>query len=92
MFFIQLQYCLTIEPEPFLQAKNGNYNLMLKPDIFSKLINDYQIEYPFIPQNKIIELKGLMRKENINTKDALKIIENYKEHYWCLDIVTMFEP
>ena len=92
LFFIQLQYCLTIEPEPFLQAKNGNYNLMLKPDIFSKLINDYQIEYPFIPQNKIIELKGLMRKENINTKDALKIIENYKEHYWCLDIVTMFEP
>jgi len=92
LFFIQLQYCLTIEVEPVLQAENGNYDLMLKPDIFFKLINDYQIEYPFIPQNKIIELKVLMRKENINTKDALKIIENYKKQYWSLDIVIMFEP
>jgi hypothetical protein len=92
LFFIQLQYCLTIEPEPILQAEKGNYSLMLKPDIFFKLINDFQIEYPFIPENKIIELKGLMSKENINTKDALKIIENYKKQYWFLDTVTMFEP
>jgi hypothetical protein len=92
LFFIQLQNCLTIEPEPILQAEKGNYNLMLKPDIFFKLINDFQIEYPFIPENKIIELKGLMSKENINTKDALKIIENYKKQYWFLDTVTMFEP
>jgi hypothetical protein len=92
LFFIQLQYGLTIEPEPILEAEKGNYSLMLKPDIFFKLINDFQIEYPFIPENKIIELKGLMSKENINTKDALKIIENYKKQYWFLDTVTMFEP
>lgn len=92
LFFIQLQYGLTIEPEPTLQAEKGNYNLMLKPDIFFKLINDFNIEYPFIPENKIIELKVLMSKENINTKDALRIIENYKKQYWFLDGVTMFEP
>lgn len=92
LFFIQLQYCLTIEPEPILQAEKGVYNLMLKPDIFFKLINDFNIDYPFIPENKIIELKGLMSKENINTKDALKIIENYKKQYWFLDTVVMFEP
>ena len=91
-FFIQLNYCLTIEPEPTLQAEKGMYNLMLKPDIFFKLINDFQIEYPFIPENKIIELKCLMSKENINTENALKIIENYKKQYWFLDTVTMFEP
>lgn len=92
LFFIQLQYCLTIEPEPILQNEKGLYSLMLKPDIFLKLINDFQIEYPFIPENKIIELKYLMSKENINTENALKIIENYKKQYWFLDTVTMFEP
>jgi hypothetical protein len=92
LFFIQLQYCLTIEAEPILQAENGNYSLLLKPDIFFKLINDFNIDYPFIPENKIIELKSLMSKENINTKDALKIIENYKKQYWFLDTVVMFEP
>lgn len=92
LFFIQLQYCLTVEPEPILEGDKGNYSLMLKPDIFLKLINDFQIEYPFIPENKIIELKGLINKENINTKDALKIIENYKKQYWVLDTVIMFEP
>ena len=65
---------------------------MLKPDIFFKLINDFNINYPFIHENKIIELKSLMSKENINTKDALKIIENYKKQYWYLDSVVMFEP
>lgn len=92
LFFIQLQYCLTIEPEPILQNEKGLYSLMLKPDIFLKLINDFQIEYPFIPENKIIELKCLMSKENIDTENALKIIENYKKQYWFLDTVTMFEP
>ena len=92
LFFIQLQYCLTIEPEPILEGEKGMYSLMLKPEIFFKLINDFYIDYPFIPENKIIELKGLMGKENINTKDALKIIENYKKQYWFLDTVTMFEP
>lgn len=92
LFFIQLQYCLTIEPEPILEGEKGLYSLMLKPDIFLKLINDFQIEYPFIPENKIIELKSLMSKENINTENALKIIENYKKQYWFLDTVVMFEP
>lgn len=91
-FFIQLQYCLTIEPAPILQVEKGNYSLMLKSDIFFKLINDFQIEYPFIPENKIIELKGLINKEGINTNDALKVIENFKEQYWFLDTVTFFEP
>lgn len=92
LFFIQLQYCLTIEPEPILEGDKGHYSLMLKPDTFLKLINDFQIEYPFIPENKIIELKGLINKENIKTEDALKIIENYKKQYWVLDTVIMFDP
>lgn len=92
LFFIQLQYCLTIEPEPILQVEKGIYSLMLKPDIFFKLTNDFQIEYPFIPENKIIELKGLMNKDGINKNDALKVIENYKKQYWVLDTVTIFEP
>ncbi len=74
-----MQYCLGIEPEPILQTEKGYFSFSLKPDIFLKLINDFQIEYPFIPENKIIELKGLMSKENINTKDALEIIDNYKK-------------
>lgn len=92
LFFIQLQYCLTIEPEPIFEAEKGFYSLLLKPDIFFKIINDFQIEYPFIPENKIIELKGLMNKEGINKNDALSVIENFKKQYWFLDTVTMFEP
>lgn len=92
LFFIQLQYCLTVEPEPIVKGEKEIYSLMLKPDIFFKLINDFNIDYPFIPENKIIELKGLMSKENINTNDALKIIENYKKQYWVFDTVTIFEP
>lgn len=92
LFFIQLQYCLSIEPEPILQGEKGLHSLMLKPEIFFKLINDFNIDYPFISENKIIELKSLMSKENISSKDAIKIIENYKNEYWFLDTVTMFEP
>jgi hypothetical protein len=91
-FFIQLQYCLAIEPEPVFDGENRIYSLMLEPVIFFKLIKDFNIEYPFFPENKIIELKVLMNKENINSKDALKIIENYKKQYWLLDTVIMFEP
>lgn len=98
-FFSQLQYCLAIEAEPVLQAKkcrlaenNGNYGLLLTPDIFIKLINEFNIEHPFIPENKIIELKSLIIKENISTKDALKIIENFKKQYWFLDCIVMFGP
>lgn len=92
LFFIQLQYCLTIEPEPVLQAEKGMYSLSLEPDVFLKLINDFHIEYPFIHINKIIELKALMNKESININDALKVIEAYKKQYWFLDSVIMFEP
>jgi hypothetical protein len=56
------------------------------------LINDFQIDYPFIPQNKIIELKTLMIKENIKIIDALKIIQNFKDQYWGFESVIMFEP
>lgn len=91
-FFYQLQYCLAIEPEPVLEGEKGLYSLMLKPDIFFKLISDFHIDYPFHSENKIIELKGLMNKENINSSDAFKIIENYKNQYWLLDTVVMFEP
>ena len=48
LFFIQLQYCLTIEPEPILEGEKEMYSLMLKPEIFFKLINDFYIDYPFI--------------------------------------------
>jgi hypothetical protein len=33
-----------------------------------------------------------MNKDNINTIDALRIIENFKNQYWFLNTVTMFEP
>lgn len=92
LFFIQLQFCLTIEPLPLLQAEKGLYTISLEPDIFLKLINDFHIEFPFIHINKIIELKSLIKKEGINRNDALKIIETYKEQYWFLDSVIMFEP
>lgn len=92
LFFIQLQYSLTIEHETILQGEKGYYSLMLESEIFFNLIKDFNIDYPFIPKIKIIELKSLMSKENINTNDALKIIKNYKEHYWFLDTVVIFEP
>jgi hypothetical protein len=91
-FFIQLQYCLTIVPEPILEGEKGIYSLSLKPDIFFKLLGDFHIEYPFIPENKIIELKVSMNSEGINPNDALKVIENYKKQYWFLDSVVIFEP
>jgi hypothetical protein len=65
---------------------------MLEPDIFFEMINKFNIDYPFISENKIIELKNLMIKENINIKDALKIIENFKQQYWFCDTVVIFEP
>jgi hypothetical protein len=92
LFFIQLQYCLTIEPLPILQAEKGMYSISLEPDIFFKLINDFQIEYPFSHVNKIIELKAVINKEGINRNDALKVIETYKKQYWFFDNVIMFEP
>jgi len=92
LFFIQLQYCLAIQSEPMLQGEKGLYSLMLEPEIFFKLINDFHIEHPFNSENKIIELQGLMIKENINTNHALKVIENFKKYYWFLDTVVMFEP
>ena len=92
LFFIQLKYCLAIDPEPLLTIDNGFYSLALEPETFFKLTNDFKIDYPFIPENKIIELKTLMIKENINTNDALKIIQNFKDQYWVFDAVTIFEP
>jgi hypothetical protein len=92
LFFIQLQYCLAIEPEPVLEGERGLYNIMLEPDVFFKLTKDFNIDYPFISENKIIELKCAMIKENIDTKDALTIIKNYKKQYWLLDAVVMFAP
>jgi hypothetical protein len=92
LFFIQLQYCLAIEPEPVLEGERGLYNIMLEPDVFFKLIKDFNIDYPFISENKIIELKCAMINENIDTKDALTIIKNYKKQYWLLDAVVMFAP
>ncbi len=91
LFFIQLQYNLAIEPEPMLTTEEGTYGLMLKPDIFFELINQFNIDYPFISENKIVELKNLMSKENINIKDALKIIENFKQQYWFCDTVVIFK-
>ena len=92
LFFIQLQYCLAIEPEPVLEGERGLYNIMLEPNVFFKLTKDFNIDYPFIPENKIIELKGAMIKENIDSKDALTIIKNFKKQYWLLDTVVMFAP
>lgn len=92
LFFIQLQYCLTIEPEPIFLGEKGFYNLSLEPNIFFKLINEFGIEYPFISENKIIELKMLMIKDGINFSDAMVIIENFKKQYWFLDNVILFEP
>jgi hypothetical protein len=91
-FFIQLKYCLSIEPETVLFCENGYVSLILEPEIFFKLIHDFNLEYPFNAENKIIELKWLLSTEKINTNDALKIIENFKNQYWLLDTITFFEP
>ena len=90
--FIQLQYCLAIEPEPILQYNNSEMrSLMLKPDVFLKLTNDYNIEYPCLIENKILELKYLSISECIEPNDALRIIENIKNTYWVLDTVILFK-
>ena len=91
-FFRQLQYCLAIEPEPILESEKGMYSLMLEHNVFIELINCFQIDYPFEPEIKIIELKTLMNKEGVNINDALSAFKNYKERYWFLDIVTVFDP
>lgn len=90
-FFSQLQYSLVIEPELIRQTNKGLVNLLLEPSIFFQIINDYKIEYPFFFENKVIELKTLMKNENLSQNDALIIIENYRKLYWSLP-PTFFEP
>ena len=91
-FFIQLQYCLAIDPEPTFGGKNKIYLLMLEQGLFNELTSQFYIDYPFFSANKIIELKALRIKENISSEDALSVIESLKKKYWFLDMVTVFKP
>lgn len=90
-FFSQLQYSLVIEPELIRQTDSGLISLILEPSIFFQIVSNYKIEYPFFYENKIIELKTLMKNENLPQNDALIIIENYRKLYWSSP-PTFFEP
>lgn len=91
-FFIQTNYCLTLNPETVLLSEKGNISLVLEPQQFFKIINDYQIDYPFVIESKIQELKNLMIKDNISIKDGISIFESYKKHYNPIDSVLIFQP
>jgi len=91
-FFIQTDYCLVLSPEPMLLGKNGNINLMLPPQQFFKIINDYKIEYPFLIDIKIQELKSLMKTENISINEGISIFNAFKTHYNPIDSVSIFQP
>lgn len=132
-FFLQLQFGLSIAPEPIVTietdtetyltfkkkiftslgfSNNELYELqeeerkrieqdakpptiiqalMLPPSVFFELTDKWGIEYPFIPENKIIELKLLMKKEGIETADALSVVANLKSKYWDTKSVILFQ-
>jgi len=83
LFFIQLQYGLDKGAEP--RMPDGTSFAEVESPVFLKYIEDYGIECPFIPKNKIIELITLMQKDNISPKKALEILHNFKKQYWVFD-------
>src|SRR5690606_2958932 len=91
-FFIQTNYCLVLNPEVLLLSEKGNINLMLEPQHYIKIINDYQIDCPFVIEEKIQELKNLMIKENISVEDGISIFESYKNYHNPIDSVLIFQP
>src|SRR5690606_26747394 len=91
-FFIQTNYCLVLNPEVLLLSEKGNINLMLEPQHYIKIINDYQIDCPFVIEEKIQELKNLMIKENISVEDGISIFKSYKNYHNAIDGVIIFQP
>lgn len=91
-FFIQTNYCLVLNPEPVLKTEKGLISLMLPPEQFYKISNEFQIEYPFLIDVKIQELKSLMIKEKIAKTDAIAIFNSLEKHYNPIDSVIMFQP
>ena len=83
-FVRQMSYSMAFDPEPVYEGKKGLYNLMIEPNTFLKLLDEYGIDYPFKPENKIYELESLMKKEKFNSRQAISIVKNFIEHYWVL--------
>ena len=92
-FFAQLQYNLTIDPEPFLEdPETGKLqSLMLEPERFISTIEKFGIEYPFNAENKIIELKSLYKKDQIEVNDACGVIWRFYIQYWDFNEVILFK-
>ena len=86
--FIQLKYCIAIEPEPVIFKDGKFFNLMIEPDNFFELANKYGVEYPFNFKAKIIELKTLMIKEGVSPKDAMVVFEELKSSYWGNGVIV----
>ena len=83
---------MVIESEPIIKIGNSRYVLTLPPNIFFQIINLYKIDFPFNYENKIIELKTLIIKENIEINDALEIIKNLIKEYFNPDAPLIFGP
>lgn len=91
-FFSQLQYSLAIDPESIVILGNKQFPLLLHPSIHAKVIHDYKIDYPFLYENKIMELKNLIINESIAIHDALVIVENFKKYYWSPGTIIILAP
>ena len=86
-FVRQMSYSISFDPQPVYQGKKGFYSLMTHPDDLFKTLNMQNIDYPFKPEVKIIELEGLMKQEKLSPLKAIKIVKNYVDHYWAADTV-----
>ena len=87
-FVRQMSYSISFDPQPVYQGKKGVYSLMMHPDDLLKGLNMQNIDYPFKPEVKIIELEGLMKQEkNMSPLKAIKVVKNYVDHYWAADSV-----
>ena len=88
-FVRQMSNSLAFDPEPVYVGKKGPYGMMIPPEEFLNIIDTHKIDYPFKPEIKIIELKGLMKTEGIEPIDAIKVVKNYVDHYWVMDVVQI---
>ena len=88
-FVRQMSNSLAFDPEPVYVGKKGPYGMMIPPEEFLNIIDTHKIDYPFKPEIRIIELKGLMNTEGIEPIDAIKVVKNYVDHYWVMDVVQI---
>lgn len=92
VFIYQLSTCLGVDPEPCIITPDDKIlGLLLEPEKFLSLIRNFEIQYPFIFENEIINLTSLVKRDQIDPDRAIEILKNLKDFYWLGKNVDLFE-